>query len=85
MYTSLVDVSNISPALIIKLLGAAETYQVVCLALMCLMPSDMFDVKSCKYLQGGDGERGTGRSAHGGNRNRDRGKLIEFILNRNLL
>merc|ERR1719210_1297186 len=28
MYTSLVDVSNISPALIIKLLGAAETYQV---------------------------------------------------------
>ena len=29
MYTSLVDVSNISPALIIKLLGAAETYQVV--------------------------------------------------------
>ena len=29
MYTSLVDVSNISPALIIKLLSAAETYQVV--------------------------------------------------------
>ena len=41
MYTSLVDVSNISPALIIKLLGAAETYQVVCLALMCLMPSEV--------------------------------------------
>jgi len=28
MYTSLVDISNISPAVIIKLLGAAETYQV---------------------------------------------------------
>ena len=29
MYTSLVDISNISPAVIIKLLSAAETYQVV--------------------------------------------------------
>ena len=28
MYTSLVDISNISPAVIIKLLSAAETYQV---------------------------------------------------------
>ena len=28
MYTSLVDISNINPALIIKLLSAAETYQV---------------------------------------------------------
>ena len=52
---------------------------------MCLMASNVFDFKSCKCLQGGDGERGTGRSAHGGNRNRDRGKLIEFVLNRNLL
>ena len=49
------------------------------------MASNVFDVKSCKYLQGGDGERGTGRSAHGGNRNRDCGKLIEPILNRDLL
>ena len=53
------------------------------LASMCLMASNV--IKSCKCRQGGDGERGTGRSAHGGNRNRDRGKLIEFILNRNLL
>ena len=29
MYTSLVDVANISPSLILRLLKAAETYQVV--------------------------------------------------------
>ena len=49
MYTSLVDVSNISPALIIKLLGAAETYQVVW-RLMCLMSKaeNVFKVEMVK-------------------------------------
>ena len=39
MYTSLVDISNINPALIIKLLSAAETYQVAArhpLKFLCL-------------------------------------------------
>ena len=59
MYTSLVDVTNISPSLILRLLKAAETYQVV------QAEADL-KIDYLIFMKGGDGEGRVGERADGG-------------------
>ena len=58
MYTSLVDVANISPSLILRLLKAAETYQVV------QAEADL-KIDYLIFMKGGDGEGRIGERPDG--------------------
>ena len=56
MYTSMVDISNISPSAILKLLNAGDSYQVEFVAFMVPAPID--GALSCSRRQQAEGGAG---------------------------